>query len=225
MATFVVRKTFLEVRSVECSERRARAMTDSILGFACRGNEAEEECSDSGSTAPGSALSWADCESPRSSGRSESPWAEPEERRTTLIVQGLPASFTRDQLLELIRARGFGELVDFAYVPVDFRTMARCGFGFANFTSADAARRFISELHGVVVDGASISASYSEKDQGLPDLIDRHRNSPLMHHALPEEYRPLLLSNGLPVPFPPPTKKIRLQNLMQQVRRRQRQGA
>jgi len=100
--------------------------------------------------------------------------------------------------------------------------MEPSGFAFVNFSSVAMAQRVMSRLNGFCMDDAALDVCWSEKDQGLELLVERHRNSPLMHPSVAEELRPLLLEDGAPVPFLAPTKKIRLQNLTQQLRRRQR---
>lgn len=112
--------------------------------------------------------------------------------------------------------------MDFVYVPVDLLTMEPLGYAFANFCSVAMAQCAKSKLQGFCMDGAALDVCWSEKDQGLEFLVERHRNSPLMHPSVAEEVRPQLLKAGAPVPFPAPTKKIRLQSLMTQLRRRQR---
>jgi len=62
--------------------------------------------------------------------------------------------------------------------------------------------------------------------QGLEDNIERYRNSPVMHEAVPAQYKPLLFDGGVPVAFPAPTKSIRFPrlrnfNLSHSKRRRQ----
>jgi hypothetical protein len=226
-AALVIRKTFLELE--EDSEKvhcRSRAMTDSMMPSACfwQLDEQRSTCGSEVSTAEPSSMSWADCESPRSCASGGS-FCLGEETRTTLILQGLPKSCSRDRLLQLLDVRGMKCEVDFAYVPVDLLSMETCGFAFVNFASVSSAQRALAELQGVQMESSTLEACWSEKDQGLELLVERHRNSPLMHPSMPAELRPLLLQEGVPVPFPAPTKKIKLQSLMLQLRRRQRASA
>lgn len=42
-----------------------------------------------------------------------------------------------------------------------------------------------------------------------PDLdahVERYRNSSVMHHSVPEEFKPALFENGQQIPFPKPSK-------------------
>lgn len=147
-----------------------------------------------------------------------------EDSRSTLLLKGLPVNFCRARLMELLNAEGFSGLYDFVYMPVDLLTWANYGFAFVNFTSASVAKRAFNEFaHYSINQGQDlVEANYSEKDQGLDALIERHRNSPIMHKDMPDQYRPLLLRDGVVVELPAPTKKIKLQSLMQQLRRRHR---
>eukprot|EP00445_Apocalathium_hangoei_P075184 CAMPEP_0204149182 /NCGR_PEP_ID=MMETSP0361-20130328/24186_1 /ASSEMBLY_ACC=CAM_ASM_000343 /TAXON_ID=268821 /ORGANISM="Scrippsiella Hangoei, Strain SHTV-5" /LENGTH=153 /DNA_ID=CAMNT_0051103645 /DNA_START=13 /DNA_END=470 /DNA_ORIENTATION=- len=51
--------------------------------------------------------------------------------------------------------------------------------------------------------------TWSDKLQGLPQHIERYRNSPLMHPNVPDEFKPVVYQEGLRVNFPPPTKALR----------------
>merc|ERR1712187_1092030 len=50
---------------------------------------------------------------------------------------------------------------------------------------------------------------WSEPLQGLETHCDRYRNSPVMHELVPDEFRPVLFDQGVRIPFPAPTKRIR----------------
>lgn len=74
-----------------------------------------------------------------------------------------------------------------------------------NFLSPEAAGRASRRLHGW---GGRVRTLWSEV-QGRDAYVEKYRNSPVMHHKVPEEYRPVLLAGGEPVPFPGPTRAIR----------------
>merc|ERR1712110_543931 len=102
---------------------------------------------------------------------------------------------------------------NFIYTPVKFSHMTTIGYAFVNFVSAAAARECLSRLDGFN-DWAtpcenSLSVLWSEKDQGLAIIIDRHRNSPVMHASVREEFKPALYVNGVKKAFPRPTKHIK----------------
>merc|ERR1712008_168276 len=50
------------------------------------------------------------------------------------------------------------------------------------------------------------SASVRAPRQTLPQLVERYRNSPVMHPSVPDEYKPAMFdSAGKRLPFPAPT--------------------
>lgn len=51
--------------------------------------------------------------------------------------------------------------------------------------------------------------AWNNKQQGLLDLVERYRNSPVMHRSVLDECKPVLLNNGTPVPFPHPTQPLK----------------
>lgn len=136
-----------------------------------------------------------------------------EDRRTTLILKNLQASCTSSVLAWMLDNQGLKGLYDFVYVPVDLQKRAAFGYAFVNLVSHDAALRTMellvgcegSEAHGQI----AIEVCWSDPHQGLELQVQRYRNSPLMHHSVPDDFRPLLFSGGARVPFPKPTKRIK----------------
>lgn len=51
--------------------------------------------------------------------------------------------------------------------------------------------------------------AWNDKQQGLPALVERYRNSPVMHASVPEECKPVIISDGRRAPFPAPTQKVK----------------
>merc|ERR1712087_1003810 len=49
----------------------------------------------------------------------------------------------------------------------------------------------------------------SEELQGREEMIERYRNSPLMHPNVSDVLRPVIYSNGRRVPFPEPTVPLK----------------
>lgn len=45
--------------------------------------------------------------------------------------------------------------------------------------------------------------------QGYEAHVDRYRNSPVMHEAVPDEFTPAMFSEGRRIAFPAPTKPIK----------------
>jgi len=133
------------------------------------------------------------------------------EGKSTVVLRNLPLSYTRDQLLALLDAEGFAGKYDFLYLPIEFTTGANFGYSFVNLTSPEHAVRFFHHFEGFgrweSAERAAVGWSVS---QGLPKHIERYRNSPVMHENMLDECKPITLSGGVRVDFPPPTKKVPL---------------
>lgn len=133
--------------------------------------------------------------------------------RTTIVLRNLPEGFSRDMIADLLNSQGFEKKFDFIYTPVKFSVMATIGYAFVNMISHAAAQECVSKLDGftdwATPCGSSLAVMWSEKDQGLATIIDRHRNSPVMHSSVQEEFKPALYVDGVQTAFPLPTKKIK----------------
>lgn len=135
------------------------------------------------------------------------------EPRTTVMLRNMPNNYSRDMLLELLDSEGFSGQYDFLYLPIDFQTKACLGYAFINLVSAAAAMRFWRTFDGytkwAIPSRKQSGVSWSGHQQGLDAHVDRYRNSPVMADSIPDEYKPVLFSSGVRVPFPPPTKKLK----------------
>jgi hypothetical protein len=135
------------------------------------------------------------------------------EPRTTVMLRNMPNNYSRDMLLELLDSEGFSGQYDFLYLPIDFQTKACLGYAFINLVSAAAAMRFWRTFDGytkwAIPSRKQSGVSWSGHQQGLDAHVDRYRNSPVMSDAIPDEYKPVLFIDGVRVPFPPPTKKLK----------------
>lgn len=133
--------------------------------------------------------------------------------RTTVMLRNLPNNYTRGILLELLDAEGFQGRYDFVYLPIDFRTHAALGYAFINLVAPADAERLHRQINGfshwALPSSKVCCVGWSHPHQGLESHIARYRNSPLMHEAVPDEYRPVLMSGGVRVDFPPPTKRVK----------------
>jgi RNA recognition motif-containing protein len=117
-------------------------------------------------------------------------------------------------MLRLLNSHGVAEKYNFIYLPMDFATGANLGFAFVNLDSQEIADAALHKLQGFSrwSDRAcrkTLQVCWSDPHQGLDMLIERFRNSQVMHKKVPREYKPLLLKRGIPVPFPKPTRRVR----------------
>jgi len=135
------------------------------------------------------------------------------DNRTTVMIRNLPNNYTRVMLQEMLDNEGFAGVFDFLYLPTDFRNLAGFGYAFVNFTRhADAirAKQHFQDFNRWKVPSRKVcDVVWSGSHQGLRAHVERYRNSPVMHENVPDEYKPVIFSNGVRAAFPPPTKTIR----------------
>jgi hypothetical protein len=137
------------------------------------------------------------------------------ESRTTVLLRRLPASFTRSDLLEVLDSEGFKDCYDFVYMPVDFVKWSSFGYAFINLASHEEALRMWQHFDGFTAwpshgdaKGRACEVAWSKPLQGLTALVERYRNSPVMHEDMPDYIKPVVFSNGQKVEFPSPTEEI-----------------
>lgn len=135
------------------------------------------------------------------------------ETRSTVMLRDLPEAYSRSRLLKLLEAQGFFGRFDFIYLPVDFKHQKNLGYALINLVSPAEALRLTSHFEGFstwdMPSDRVCTVGWCSPQQGLEAHVERYRNSPVMHESVPEEWRPMLLSHGVPVPFPKPTIKIK----------------
>merc|ERR1712048_431368 len=134
--------------------------------------------------------------------------------KTTLMLRNLPSCFTRAKLLKLLEAQGLMGHFDFVYLPIDFLSGAGLGYAFVNMCTAQDAQMATAKLRGLNqwLDSTSskvLDVCWSDPHQGINMLIERYRNSRVMHGTVPDHYKPMLFAEGRRVPFPAPTKRVR----------------
>merc|ERR1712070_324481 len=127
---------------------------------------------------------------------------------TCRMLRNLPNDYQRQDLLDLLDSRRVQ--YDFVHLPVDWGKRANLGYAFVNLVCHDEALRIEQVLNGFK--GWSFwSAKECEvvwaksEQQNLAAIIERFRDSPVMHEDVPEEFKPLLFERGKSVAFPAPT--------------------
>mmetsp|Transcript_64769 Transcript_64769/g.163038 ORF Transcript_64769/g.163038 Transcript_64769/m.163038 type:complete len:427 (+) Transcript_64769:69-1349(+) len=142
---------------------------------------------------------------------------DPSQPWTTVMMRNIPNDYTGTMLLDLLNERGFEGLYNLVYLPMDYHRKAGFGYAFIDFLSTEEAQRFRETFEGFsdwgLVSHKICNVSWSDALQGVQAHIDRYRNSPVMHDAVPDEFKPMLFENGQRVPFPAPTKSIRAPRL------------
>jgi len=133
--------------------------------------------------------------------------------RTTVMIRNVPNDYSRDMLLRLLDENSFACCYDFVYYPIDFKRGAAFGYVFVNMISHEEALRVHWVLQGFgdweVPSRKVVDVCWGYPIQGWGDMVERYRNSPVMHEGMPDECKPAVFCNGARVPFPPPTKRIR----------------
>lgn len=149
--------------------------------------------------------------------------------RTTLIIKNLPAGCMQDGLCKILDEFGISGY-DFIYVPINLRDFVAFRYCFVNFERNEDAAKAMATLDGFsgwaeegdkacevawsgTQEGLYRSTGWSGTKQGLETLIERYRNSPLMHNSVPEVFRPALFKNGVRIEFPAPTKNVKAPKL------------
>lgn len=137
--------------------------------------------------------------------------------QTTVMLRGLPETYTRSAVLQLLGTAGFFGRFNFVYLPVDFKKHKNLGYVLVNLVSHAEALRLRRHFEGFsnwsVPGGSACTVEWCSPHQGLQANVERYRNSPVMHASVPDEWRPLLLAHGVPISFPAPTLKIKAPRL------------
>lgn len=132
--------------------------------------------------------------------------------KTTVMLRNLPNNYTRSMLLNLLDGQGFGGKYDFLYLPIDFDRKANLGYAFINLVEEEDVDEFWSTFDGFgswsFPSSKVCQVSWSGPKQGLKAHVDRYKNSPVMHKSVPDEYKPMIFSQGIPKRFPAPTIRV-----------------
>jgi hypothetical protein len=134
------------------------------------------------------------------------------------MLRNLPNRYTREMLLELLDQEGFSGRYNFVYLPIDFKTHCGLGYAFVDLTSPKDAITLRSHFEGfsrwAMQSDKVCTVSWSHPaQQGLAAHVDRYRNSPVMHSSVCDDWKPAVFMNGQRVPFPPPTRRLRVPNV------------
>jgi len=136
--------------------------------------------------------------------------AEPlKEPPCTMMVRKVPKEGERDMLVVAMDALGFSKTYNFVYLPISFVTQTAIGYAIVNFVSADAARRFAAAFDGFQAwpsgkesEPSTVVCVQNVSQRGLETNVERYRNSPVMHHVVPDKYKPAVFKDGHRCDFP-----------------------
>jgi len=132
---------------------------------------------------------------------------------TTLVFLNCPNDLSRDDFCKTLDQLGLEALYDFVYLPADMQRQTNLGYCFVNFVSHQSALQAWRAMDGfkdwMVASPKVCCVQWCSSLQGRDGHIALYRNSPVMHEAVAEPLKPILFTNGVRVPFPAPTKKIK----------------
>lgn len=130
--------------------------------------------------------------------------------RTTVVLRRLPRDCTRELVVQLLDRAGFHAKYDFVYLPIDFATETSMSYAFVNIVDPGMVPSFWQAFEGFsdwpAPCAKTCRVTWSEAHQGREALIERYRDSPVMHHSVPDRFRPQLFEDGVPCQFPLPHK-------------------
>lgn len=132
--------------------------------------------------------------------------------RTNVLLRNIPSRFTREMLVKMLDSEGFEACYNFIYLPCDFVTENTLGYAFVNMVTNEEANRALAHFKGFcdwkIPSSRVCETSWGREGADLFWHIQRYRNSSVMHHSVPEKFRPALFCDGVQISFPPPTRQI-----------------
>ena len=97
------------------------------------------------------------------------------------------------------------------------RTLSFPDHAFINFITTNEAQRCFEGFSVWKVPSEKVcTVTWGSPYQGLDAHIERYQNSPVMHHSIPDDWKPVLLEQGVRIAFPAPTKPIKTPKVRQQ---------
>jgi RNA recognition motif-containing protein len=113
---------------------------------------------------------------------------------TTLMIRGIPCSFSQEELLTLVQNAGLGDKYDFFYMPRAGNTTSNLGYAFINFVETKHAWTCAYTFNDVRLDpvrSAKVCTVTPADIQGIPNLrkhfrrtvVSRGPNAPMFFHG------------------------------------------
>jgi len=124
--------------------------------------------------------------------------------RTTLIIRKLGRGSSVEKLMMLLNRAGFAAQYDFVYVPRHFSKGSSFGYAVLSFVNHAFALEAISKFAAgaLSVHGTTLTAEWSDTMHGRSALIEKYRSSKVLKKGMPESFKPVVLSNGIPTSYP-----------------------
>jgi hypothetical protein len=116
-------------------------------------------------------------------------------------------------LLETIDKSGFAGKYNFVYLPIAFTSNQTFGYALLCFVTHDDAVCFMDTFDGfkdwLVEHDRFAEVEWSNAQQGLDQLLERYRNSPVVREDVPDDLKPAYFVDGVKADLPPPTKPLK----------------
>lgn len=117
---------------------------------------------------------------------------------TTIMIRNIPKKCTQRMLLGDIASAGFGEGVDFLYLPTDISSGKNLGYAFVNFVRPACAQLFREQFHKRHLQcmrgsRAGLSVSFAVI-QGFHANVENVLKNASVHRIKNPEYLPLVLN-------------------------------
>jgi hypothetical protein len=117
---------------------------------------------------------------------------------TTVMIRNIPRKCSQRMLLGDIVAAGFGEVLDFVYLPTDISLAKNLGYAFVNFVHPAYAKSFrdiFHKKHLPCMRGSRTGLSVSPAViQGFNANVDNVMKNASVHRIRNPEYLPLVLN-------------------------------
>jgi RNA recognition motif-containing protein len=122
-----------------------------------------------------------------------------DDTRTSVMVRNIPNKYTQQMLLSEFEEHGHGPgVIDFFYLPIDFKNRCNRGYAFINFVDYRDILTFHKRYYGThwrTFNSDKICDITYARIQGKAAMLKRFENSALMEKD--DEYKPLVfMSNG-----------------------------
>ena len=138
-----------------------------------------------------------------------------QDTRTSLMVKNIPNKYTRTMLLNELQENGFdSQIIDFFYLPIDFKNRCNRGYAFINFVDYRDIVPFWERYHGQhwrIFNSDKICDITYARIQGKQSMLKRFEHSALMEKD--EDYQPLVFVSSGPKKgqrevFPTPSNNV-----------------
>lgn len=150
----------------------------------------------------------------------------------SVVMKNIPEHCTRDDVAEELKFEGFGAKFYFVYVRFDFNTKKHCGWAHVGVNDMETAEQIRHCFNGHRFRGHQPESTDPrpqaqlkvEVSKSQDDLVEKYRNSNLMHRAVPNRWKPAMYQCGKRVSFPNPNRQLDMPKELLRARRRDKKA-